>query len=76
MAKKTEPTNEFPPTVANPTAIDLSEYKSQYVHRKTGEVFGLKIAKDDPYGKTHHVKNNEHFAEMTETEFQLAFEKQ
>lgn len=63
--------------VAKPTGVDLDEYKGKYKNR-SGEVFGLKLVKseDAHLGRTHQLKNVEHFWEGNEEEFRLEFEKE
>lgn len=55
---------------------DLANYKGKHKN-KAGEVFGLKVLKEEdaPNGKTHQLKNVEHFLEMTEDEYRLEFTK-
>lgn len=66
---------EAPPIVANPTASDLSEYKDGKFKNSAGEEFQLKIVEDDELGRTHKLKNNEHFWEGTKEDFKKEFEK-
>jgi hypothetical protein len=55
---------------------DLEEYEGTYKYLPTGEEFGLKLVRDDAYGKTHHLKNVDHFWSGNVDEFRRAFEKQ
>ena len=64
-----------PASVASPSASDLSDYdKGEYVRSNDGEKFNLKID-EDPIGRTHKLKNEEHYMELTESDFKLQFEK-
>lgn len=58
-------------------ATDLDQYKGKYLERTTGEVYGLKVMKDEDVrnGKTHHVKNEKFFGDYTKEEFMIRFEK-
>ncbi len=55
---------------------DLDEYEGEYKMLSNGETFALKVVDDDPQGRTHHLKNVEHFWAGTAEEFRQAFEKQ
>jgi hypothetical protein len=54
---------------------DLADYEGEYKYLPTGEVFGLKMVEDDPYGHTHHLKNVDHFWSGNEEDFRKNFEK-
>jgi len=54
---------------------DLKEYKGSYKHKLYKEPFGLKVVEDDTHGRTHHLKNTDHFWSGTEEEFKQQFEK-
>lgn len=55
---------------------DLDEYEGEYKHLSTGEMYGLKEVPDDPHGKTHHLKNVDHFWTGNADDFRKEFEKQ
>ena len=55
---------------------DLDDYEGEYTQLSNGESFGLKIVENDPQGRTHHLKNVEHYWAGTAEEFRQAFEKQ
>lgn len=55
---------------------DLEDYEGEYKQLATGETFGLKVVNDDPQGRTHHLKNVDHYWAGTAAEFRQAFEKQ
>jgi hypothetical protein len=55
---------------------DLDQYEGEYKQLSTGEVFGLKKVENDPHGRTHHLKNVDHFWAGTADEFRQAFEKE
>ena len=55
---------------------DLDEYEGEYTHLSTGETFGLKVVENDPHGKTHHLKNVDHYWVGTADEYRKEFEKQ
>lgn len=65
-------------TKVGPQDVDMAGFSGKY-HKidehKDAEPYGLKIVDDDPYGKTHHLKNQEHFWTGTEAEFKAQFEK-
>ena len=54
---------------------DLGEYKGSYKHKLYKEPFGLKVVEDETHGRTHHLKNVDHFWSGTEDEFKAQFEK-
>lgn len=59
-----------------PSAVDLDAHKDgSYKRIGSDEVFQLKIVKDDPIGRTHKLKNKEHFIEVNEKDFRAQFEK-
>lgn len=55
---------------------DLDDYEGEYTQLSNGETFGLKMVDNDPQGRTHHLKNVEHYWAGTAEEFRQAFEKQ
>jgi hypothetical protein len=55
---------------------DLDDYEGEYKQLTTGETFGLKMVENDPQGRTHHLKNVDHYWAGTAEEFRHAFEKQ
>ena len=57
----------------DPTDLDDYEVEKQL---SNGETFGLKMVEDDPQGRTHHLKNVDHYWAGTAEEFRQAFEKQ
>lgn len=66
-----------PVTVAQkPT--DLADYKGKHKELATGAIFGLKVIPEDEAvrGKTHHVKNETHFADYTAEEYRERFDKE
>lgn len=63
------------PFVHDPTAVDLSDYKDGKFKNSAGEEFQLKIVEDDELGRTHKLKNKEHFWEGTKDQFKKEFEK-
>jgi len=65
-----------PAAVANPSASDLEDYdKGEYIRSSDGEKFSLKIDEEDSIGRTHKLKNQEHYMELTKPDFKLQFEK-
>lgn len=56
---------------------DLKDYKGSYIHTAypKDEEFGLKVIENDPHGRTHHLKSEEHYWEGTADEFKNQFEK-
>ncbi len=61
----------LPPRFADKDAYNDGEFK----HRETGEKFSLKIVKDDPQGRTHKLKNDEHFHECSEADLRKDYDK-
>jgi hypothetical protein len=61
---------------ASTDPVDLGDYEGEYKMLSNGETFGLKVVEDDPQGRTHHLKNVEHFWAGTAEEFRQVFEKQ
>jgi hypothetical protein len=55
---------------------DLDQYEGEYKQLSNGEIFGLKEVPDDDHGRTHHLKNKNHFWAGTADEFRNQFEKQ
>lgn len=59
-----------------PQPVDMTGFEGAY-HKKdepeNAEPYGLQIVKDDQYGKTHHCKNQDHYWEGTEAEFDALF---
>jgi len=72
MDKKT---GETTGTVSTKPA-DLGDYKGKYTMKGEKEPYGLKEVKDDPHGRTHHLKNVNHYWEGTEEEFKEQFNKE
>ena len=65
-----------PAAVASPSASDLADYdKGEYIRSNDGEKFSLKIDDEDPIGRTHKLKNEEHYMELTKADFKAQFEK-
>jgi len=64
-----------PLLIAQPSASDLDEYKDGTFKNSAGEEFKLKIVEDAEDGRTHKLKNNEHFWEGTKEQFKAEFEK-
>jgi len=54
---------------------DIDEYSGTYIETSTGEEFGHKKVDDDPFGKTHHLKNKVHFHALNDKDFKELFEK-
>lgn len=55
---------------------DLGDYEGEYKMLSNNETFGLKVMENDPQGRTHHLKNVDHYWAGTAEEFRQAFEKQ
>jgi hypothetical protein len=54
---------------------DLGDFKGSYKHKLYKDPFSLKVVEDDTHGRTHHLKNNDHYWAGTEEEFKAQFEK-
>lgn len=68
----------YAPYIANPTAADLDTYKDGKWNRiADGVSFALKIVPEEEsnFGRTHLLKNNTHFVEISKDEFRAQFEK-
>jgi hypothetical protein len=52
---------------------DLGDYKGSYHLGDEKEPYGLKVVEDEVYGRTHLLKNVEHFWAGTEAEFKDKF---
>jgi len=66
------------PSTKNEPALVMpkpEDYKGSYTQNGTGEEFGLAVVESDPLGKTHKLRNDEHFWEGTKDEFKAQFEK-
>lgn len=55
---------------------DLGDYEGEYKQLSNNETFALKVIENDPQGRTHHLKNVDHYWAGTAEEFRQAFEKQ
>ena len=53
---------------------DLDDYEGEQATDRGN--FGLKVVENDPQGRTHQLKNVEHFWAGTAEEYRLAFDKQ
>jgi hypothetical protein len=51
------------------------DYKGKFVQNDSGEEFALAVVESDPIGRTHKLRNDEHFWEGTKDEFRAQFEK-
>lgn len=60
----------------NVTQPDPNDYKGKFLKESDGEVYGLCVVENDPLGRTHKARNDEHFWEGTKAEFKEQFEKQ
>lgn len=66
------PSTKNEPALVQPKEKD---YKGSYVKTDDGEEYGLAVVESDPLGKTHKLRNEEHFWEGTKDEFKAQFEK-
>lgn len=69
-------TDRVNPVTGKEHPVDLEDFNGGKGHvNKAGEEFGLRHEPDHPEGKTHQLKNKEHYWEGDEKAFREEFQK-
>lgn len=73
-----DPTDVSKSRQVGPVAVDMTDFDGDWYKQdepKDSEPYGRKLVPDDPYGQTHHFKNQDHYWSGTAEQAKAQFSK-